>query len=405
MNKNYKINQDYKKLPRDSYGISKYSEYHEIVFSRSNNKSKFYAIVFDKLTYEPFNIFYSDDNNLILYFELTQPVFEKFLNDKRYKIEKISETENWYEFIHPNLIEKVKPTISTQQSSTTIKSNTSSNKQIIELKAKLEKINPILLPQIRIFKHKKKNITKINFMIDDLIVYVPNELKDSVEELLKSLQSNNQEQSKTTQVNNNIENNKLESPKIETIATYDIFKINYTNSDENRIKDVLKAIPIDKLQDLKLYELDPNKKDKFDKSIKTNFKNYKAKPILYYQLTDLPIIKRFFKLTKKGYDVKYCRKDRKQIICNNKRITLSNKNRIIENNIDYYIQLDGKIYYYLILFDNNNPKNNKKLVIDHNNDLSNSQKLEIQTAYKRLENENIEIKFNKMFELLTKFIN
>ncbi|WP_284928785.1 hypothetical protein [Candidatus Phytoplasma sp. AldY-WA1] len=347
------MNQNYKNLPQYNFKCNKYSEYNEIVFSKSNISSKFYAVVFDKLSYEPFDIFYYDYDNLTFYFELTQPVLEKFLTDKRYKIQKIS--GNWYQFIHPELIEKAKSTISTQQPSTTIKSNTSSNKQIIELKTELEKIKPEVLLAVRIYEHtgKSKNNKKINLKLNGKNgpdIYTPSELKNSVVELLKSFQPSNQEQPTLPQNDNNNQKNEPEPSKIETIATYNIFKKNYKNLEKNRIKEILKTIPINKLQDLKLYKIDPDKKDKFDKPIRTNFKNYK-KSILYYRETDLSIIKQFLKQTKQGFDVKSCQEDRKKIVYNGKIICLSNKNKIIKNNVEFYINFDGKKYYYLVSFD------------------------------------------------------
>jgi len=373
------MNKNYKTLPAIQKELNSYEDFNDFFIKKIDYQ--IYVITIDNMDKIKF---YCDDTNKEIYFELSKKEFKFFSNDKLFKDRIKQIDKSFYQIL-------------TQQNS-----NTSINKQINELKLKLENIKPSLLQKIRVEEQKKSKY--INFEIHKLNIWSPIELKNSVEELLKSLQSNNQEQSTTTQVNNNNEDNEPESQKIETIAIYDIFKHNYKNLEKNRIKEVLKVIPINKLQNLKLYKLDPNKKDKFDKLIKTNFKNYK-KPILYYQLTDLLIIKQFLKQTKQGYDVKKCRIIRKQIVYNGIKICLSNNHKIIQNNIEYYINFDGKIYYYLVLFDNNNSKNNKRLVINHKNDLSNSQKEKIQTTYQKLENENIENKFNKMYDLLIEFTN
>jgi hypothetical protein len=383
------MNKNYKDLPTIQLESPTCGDYDN--FFTKNINHQIYVIIIDNMEVRDKLDFYCDDSKKEIYFELSTRGFKRISNHKLFK--------NRINQIHKNYYQ-----ISAQQPSTTTKTNIST---IDKLKVELERIQPDLLSQIRV-KENKPQYKNITFKLYDLDIWSPIELKNSVEELLKSFQSNNQEQSTIIQANNNIEDNKPELPKVETIATYPIFQKNYTNLDKDRIKEVLKKIPIEKLTGLELRELKLNTKDGFDKLIKTNFKIVRKKPILFYQEADLSIINQFLRKSKQdGYKVKYCREDRKKIVYNGIKINLSNdhNHKIIQNNIEYYINFDGKIYYYLVLIDNNNPKNNKRLVINYNNDLSKIQKEKIQQTYQKLENENIENKFNKMYDLLTKFIN
>ncbi|WP_320411930.1 hypothetical protein [Candidatus Phytoplasma crotalariae] len=53
---------------------------------------------------------------------------------------------------------------------------------------------------------------------------------------------------------------------------YPLFQINYQNETKNHIKELIGKIDVSKLATLQLYPLDPNKRDKYDKLIKTNYK-------------------------------------------------------------------------------------------------------------------------------------
>ncbi|WP_304514250.1 hypothetical protein [Candidatus Phytoplasma bonamiae] len=56
------------------------------------------------------------------------------------------------------------------------------------------------------------------------------------------------------------------------------------------------------LKTLQLYPLDPNKRDKYNNPINTNYK--KSLNIIYYQQEDLKFIKCFLTKAKQGYRVK-----------------------------------------------------------------------------------------------------
>ncbi|ABC65333.1 conserved hypothetical protein [Aster yellows witches'-broom phytoplasma AYWB] len=87
------------------------------------------------------------------------------------------------------------------------------------------------------------------------------------------------------------------------LKTYhDIFQINYKNESKNIIKELIGKINLYKLENLQLYQLDPNKLDKYNKPIKTNYK--KGLNIIYYRQEDLKYIQFFLTKTKQGYRAK-----------------------------------------------------------------------------------------------------
>ncbi|BAD04423.1 hypothetical protein PAM_338 [Onion yellows phytoplasma OY-M] len=91
--------------------------------------------------------------------------------------------------------------------------------------------------------------------------------------------------------------------KIPPLKTYhDIFQINYKNESKNIIKELIGKINLHKLENLQLYQIDPNKLDKYNKPIKTNYKQ--GLNIIYYRQEDLKYIQFFLTKTKQGYRVK-----------------------------------------------------------------------------------------------------
>ncbi|WP_017193096.1 hypothetical protein [Italian clover phyllody phytoplasma] len=64
-------------------------------------------------------------------------------------------------------------------------------------------------------------------------------------------------------------------------------------------------INLHKLESLQLYQLEPNKLDKYNNPIKTNYK--KGLNIIYYRPEDLKYIQFFLNKTKQGYRVKKIR--------------------------------------------------------------------------------------------------
>ncbi len=83
---------------------------------------------------------------------------------------------------------------------------------------------------------------------------------------------------------------------------FNIFQINYKNESKNIIKKLIGKINLHKLENLQLYQLDPQKLDKYHKPIKTNYK--KGLNIIYYRQEDLKYIQSFLTKDKQGYRVK-----------------------------------------------------------------------------------------------------
>ncbi|WAN63485.1 hypothetical protein RS022_06490 [Candidatus Phytoplasma rubi] len=86
---------------------------------------------------------------------------------------------------------------------------------------------------------------------------------------------------------------------------FNIFQINYKNESKNIIKKLIGKIDVNKLETLQLYQLDPQKLDKYHKPMKTNYK--KGLNIIYYQKEDLKHIQSFLTKDKQGYRVKKLR--------------------------------------------------------------------------------------------------
>nr|WP_083848777.1 phase variable surface lipoprotein [Vaccinium witches'-broom phytoplasma] len=112
-------------------------------------------------------------------------------------------------------------------------------------------------------------------------------------------------QTKITLINDNFSssNNKLLLSDLTSLKTYhNIFQINYKNESKNTIKELIGKINPHKLETLQLYQLDPNKLDKYHNPIKTNYK--KGLNIIYYRPEDLKYLQFFLTKTKQGYRVK-----------------------------------------------------------------------------------------------------
>ncbi|MDV3201446.1 MAG: phase variable surface lipoprotein [Candidatus Phytoplasma australasiaticum] len=86
---------------------------------------------------------------------------------------------------------------------------------------------------------------------------------------------------------------------------YSLFQINYQNETKNRIKELIGKMAIHNLKTLQLYPLDPNKRDKYNNPINTNYR--KSLNIIYYQQEDLKYITSFITKAKQGYRVKKIR--------------------------------------------------------------------------------------------------
>ncbi|MDO8057319.1 phase variable surface lipoprotein [Candidatus Phytoplasma gossypii] len=97
----------------------------------------------------------------------------------------------------------------------------------------------------------------------------------------------------------------LKSPNNTLQNHYPLFQINYQNEKKNQIKTLIGKIDVNKLATLQLYPLDSNKRDKYDKQIKTNYK--KGLNIIYYRQEDFKFIQSFLTKAQQGYRVKKLR--------------------------------------------------------------------------------------------------
>lgn len=86
---------------------------------------------------------------------------------------------------------------------------------------------------------------------------------------------------------------------------YPLFQINYQNETKNRIKELIGKIDVNKLETLQLYQLEPQKLDKYHKTMKTKYK--KGLNIIYYRKEDLKYLQFFLTKDKQGYRVKKIR--------------------------------------------------------------------------------------------------
>ncbi|MDC9032249.1 phase variable surface lipoprotein [Columbia Basin potato purple top phytoplasma] len=86
---------------------------------------------------------------------------------------------------------------------------------------------------------------------------------------------------------------------------YLLFQINYQNETKNQVKELIGKIDVNKLETLQLYQLDPQKLDKYQKPTKTNYT--KGLNIIYYRKEDLKYLQSFLTKDKQGYRVKKLR--------------------------------------------------------------------------------------------------
>ncbi|BAD04492.1 conserved hypothetical protein [Onion yellows phytoplasma OY-M] len=86
---------------------------------------------------------------------------------------------------------------------------------------------------------------------------------------------------------------------------YPLFQINYKNETKNHIKELIGKIDLHKLETLQLYQIDPQKLDKYNNPMKTNYK--KGLNIIYYRKEDLKYLQSFLTKDKQGYRVKKLR--------------------------------------------------------------------------------------------------
>ncbi|MDV3195473.1 MAG: hypothetical protein Q8875_02310 [Pigeon pea little leaf phytoplasma] len=174
------------------------------------------------------------------------------------------------------------------------KISVTTNPNLPQIKFFLATLTMEILLAINIIAHTKKKNTyqKATFLIENQTLFVDTSLLEEIRNYKKEL----------------IQNKAVHGEKeIKTSSDplqnhFPIFQINYQNNQKEEVKKVIGKINIPKLETLKLFQLDQQKKDKYGQLLKTNYK--KGLNILYYRLEDLKYINFFLTKAKQGYRVK-----------------------------------------------------------------------------------------------------
>ncbi|BAD04769.1 hypothetical protein PAM_684 [Onion yellows phytoplasma OY-M] len=174
---------------------------------------------------------------------------------------------------------------------------------LVQIKNFLQTIKQELL-NITIISHSKKKNTyqQANYRPKNQTLFVDPQILDEMKKYRIEIIKTHSPES-----DNNITTltNHTNPPKSQnnTLKThFPIFQINYSNKQKDFIKDLISKINIVKLDTLKLYKLDSQKRDKSNIPIKSNYK--KGLNVIYYQLEDFKHIKIFLTKNKQGYRVK-----------------------------------------------------------------------------------------------------
>ncbi|MDV3195966.1 MAG: phase variable surface lipoprotein [Candidatus Phytoplasma stylosanthis] len=182
------------------------------------------------------------------------------------------------------------------------KISVTTNPNLPQIKFFLAALPTEILLTINIIAHTKKKNTyqKATFLIENQTLFVDTAVLEEIKNYKKELI-----QTKAVQGEKVI---KTFSDPLQNY--FPIFQINYQNNQKEEVKKVIGKINIPKLETLKLFQLDQQKKDKYGQLLKTNYK--KGLNILYYRLEDLKYINFFLTKAKQGYRVKKLRPDYKR---------------------------------------------------------------------------------------------
>ncbi|MDV3139506.1 MAG: phase variable surface lipoprotein [Candidatus Phytoplasma australasiaticum] len=178
------------------------------------------------------------------------------------------------------------------------------NPNLPQIKFFLAALPMEILLTINIIPHTKKKHTyqKATFLIENQTLYLDTSLLEEIKNYKKELiQTKAQKSEKEMKILANALQNH-----------FPLFQINYLDETKDRIKKILGNINIEKLETLRIFELDPTKVDKYGRPLKTNYK--KGLNILYYRLDDLKYINFFLTKAKQGYRVKKLRPDYKRYL-------------------------------------------------------------------------------------------
>ncbi|WAN63025.1 hypothetical protein RS022_00060 [Candidatus Phytoplasma rubi] len=158
------------------------------------------------------------------------------------------------------------------------------------------------LINLTIIAHSKKKNTyqEANYRPKNQTLFVDPQILEEIKQTKITLINDNFSSSNIKLLLSDLIPLKSQNNPLKTL--YYLFQINYQNETKNQLKELIGKIDVNKLETLQLYQLDPQKQDKYNKPMKTNYK--KGLNIIYYRKEDLKYIKSFLTKTKQGYRVK-----------------------------------------------------------------------------------------------------
>ncbi|MDV3196236.1 MAG: phase variable surface lipoprotein [Candidatus Phytoplasma stylosanthis] len=174
------------------------------------------------------------------------------------------------------------------------KPNSISKANIPQIKNFLDSSTMEILLSLNIIAHtKKKNIyQKATFLIENQTLFLDNSILEEIRNYKKDLI-----QTKALKGEKEIK-----TPSTALQNNFPIFQINYKDTQKEAVKKIIGKINMEKLETLRMFELDAKKVDKYNHLLKTNYK--KGLNILYYRPEDLKNINFFITKAPKSYRVK-----------------------------------------------------------------------------------------------------
>ncbi|WP_034172302.1 hypothetical protein [Chrysanthemum yellows phytoplasma] len=172
---------------------------------------------------------------------------------------------------------------------------------LIQIKNFLKILKEDLI-NLTIISHSKKKNTyqEANYRPKNQTLFVDPQILEEMKQTKITLINDNFSSSNSKLLLSNLTPLKSQNNPLKNL--YPLFQINYQNETKNQVKELIGKIDVNQLATLQLYQLDPQKLDKYHKPIKTNYK--KGLNIIYYRKEDLKYIQSFLTKDKQGYRVK-----------------------------------------------------------------------------------------------------
>ncbi|MFG6084352.1 hypothetical protein [Candidatus Phytoplasma solani] len=188
---------------------------------------------------------------------------------------------------------------------------------LVQIKNFLQTIKQELL-NITIVSHSKKKNTyqQANYRPKNQTLFVDPQILEEIKKYRIEIIKNRSPENDNNIITLTNPTTPLKSQNNTLKTHFPIFQINYHNKQKDYIKELIGKIDVNKLETLQLYQLDPQKLDKYNNPINTNYK--KGLNIIYYREEDLKYIKLFLIKSKQGYRVKKMRPDYKRYLTKEK---------------------------------------------------------------------------------------